>query len=58
LVCLGAGYWFTRRASQVACAEGMACACPRPNRIVTIALAAATVLVITAFAFDYVAYLL
>jgi mercuric ion transport protein len=59
LAFLGAGYWLTHRASKVACADGAACARPLPNRIVKTVLAAATVLVVVAFAFDYVApYLL
>jgi mercuric ion transport protein len=59
LALLGAGYWLVHRASKAACADGEACARPLPNRIAKIVLVAATVLVIAAFAFDYVApYLL
>lgn len=58
LAFLGAGYWLVHRASKAACADGEACARPLPNRIVRVVLAAATVLVIAAFAFDYVAYYL
>jgi mercuric ion transport protein len=47
-------YWKPRRA----CASGAACTRPIPNRFVQIALWIATVLVIAAFAFDYVAPLL
>ena len=47
-------YWKPRRA----CADGAACARPIPSRLVQIALWIATVLVIAAFAFDYVAPLL
>ncbi|MDF2113977.1 mercuric transporter MerT family protein [Roseiarcaceae bacterium H3SJ34-1] len=47
-------YWKPRRA----CAEDAACARPIPNRLVQIALWIATLLVIAAFAFDYVAPLL
>ena len=47
-------YWKPRRA----CADGTACARPIPSRIVQIALWMATVLVVAAFAFDYVAPLL
>ncbi len=47
-------YWKPRRA----CAEGAACARPISNRLVQLALWIATVLVIAAFAFDYVAPLL
>ena len=47
-------YWKPRRA----CGDGAACASPIPNRLVQLALWIATVLVIAAFAFDYVAPLL
>ena len=47
-------YWRPRRA----CADGAACARPIPNRLVKSALWIATVLVIAAFAFDYIAPLL
>ncbi len=47
-------YWKPRRA----CADDAACARPIPNRLVQLALWIATVLVIAAFAFDYIAPLL
>ena len=47
-------YWKPRRA----CAAGAACARPIPSRLVQLALWIATVLVIAACAFDYVAPLL
>jgi mercuric ion transport protein len=47
-------YWKPRRA----CAGGAACARPIPSRIVQLALWIATVIVVAAFAFDYVAPLL
>lgn len=47
-------YWKPRRA----CADGPACARPLPNRLVQFALWIASLLVIAAFAFDYVAPLL
>lgn len=47
-------YWRPRRA----CADGAACTHPLPNRFVKLALWVATMLVIAAFAFDYVASLL
>ena len=47
-------YWKPRRA----CAAGAACARPIPSRLVQLAIWIATVLVIAAFAFDYVAPLL
>lgn len=55
LAFVGAGYWLVYRASKVVCAHGEACARPLPNRFVRIALIAATVIVIAAWAFDYVA---
>jgi mercuric ion transport protein len=55
LALLGAGYWLVHRASKAACADGEACARPLPNQITKVVLVAATVLVIAAFAFDYVA---
>lgn len=55
IVCLGAGYWLVRRSAKVACAEGEACARPLPNRIVRIVLIAATLLIIAALGFDYIA---
>jgi mercuric ion transport protein len=59
LAFLGVGYWLVHRTSKLACADGEACAQPLPNRLVKVVLIAATVLVIAAFGFDYVApYLL
>lgn len=55
LASLGVGYWLVHRASKRACAEGEACARPLPNRFVKVVLIAATVLVVVAFGFDYVA---
>jgi mercuric ion transport protein len=47
-------YWKPRRA----CSDDAACARPIPSRLIQLALWIATVLVIAAFAFDYVAPLL
>ena len=58
LACVGYGYWLVRRSRRMACAEGAACARPLPNRIVTIGLALATVLVAGALAFDFLAPLI
>ena len=58
LVFLGSGYWLVHRASQRACAEGEACARPLPNRLVKAALVVATVLVVAALGFDFLAPLL
>jgi mercuric ion transport protein len=57
LACLGYGYWLVRRARRTACAEDAACSRP-PNRVVTFALIAATLLVAAAVAFDFVAPLI
>lgn len=59
LIFLSAGYWLVHRTSKAVCADGEACARPLPARIVKTVLVTATVLVVAAFAFDYVApYLL
>jgi mercuric ion transport protein len=55
LAFIGTGYWLVYRSSKVGCAAGEACARPISNRLVKIALIAATVIVIAAWAFDYVA---
>ena len=56
---LGYGFYLTYRKPKTACADGAACARPLPNRIVKIALWAATALVIAAILFPYaVPYLL
>jgi mercuric ion transport protein len=54
---LGYGFYLVYWKPRPACAEG-ACARPISNRLVQLALWIATVLVIAAFAFDYVAPLL
>jgi mercuric ion transport protein len=54
----GAGYWLVHRDSQRECAEGEACARPLPRRLVKTALVVATVLVLTALGFDFLAPLL
>ena len=55
---LGAGYWLVYRDSQRSCADGEVCARPLPNRLVKTALVAATVLVLAALCFDFLAPLL
>ena len=55
LAFVGTGYWLVYRSSKVVCAPGEACARPLPNRLVKLALIAATVVVIAAWAFDYLA---
>lgn len=58
LALLGAGYWLVYRASKIACSPGGACAGPLPNRLVKVALVTATIIVIAAWGFDYVAPLI
>ena len=58
LVFLGTRYWLTHRASKRACAEGEACAGPLPNRLVKAALFVATILVVVALGFEFLAPLL
>lgn len=53
--CLAYGYWLVYRARRRACAEGDLCARPMPNRLVLAGLILATVLVIAAVTFDFVA---
>lgn len=55
---LGCGFYLVYWKPRRACADDAACARPIPNRLVQLALWIATVLVIAAFAFDYVAPLL
>jgi mercuric ion transport protein len=55
---LGTGYLLVHRASKAACVEGEACARPLPNRLVRIVLVVATVLVLAALGFDFLAPLL
>ena len=55
---LGTGYWLVHRASKRGCAQGEACAHPLPNRLVKAALIVATILVVAAVGFDFLAPLL
>lgn len=55
---LGYGFYLVHWRPKRACADGPACARPIPNRFVQLALWTATVLVVAAFAFDYVALVL
>ena len=52
---LGTGYWLVGRSARAACAEDDTCARPLPNRLVKIVLVAATVIVLAAIGFDYIA---
>lgn len=58
LVSLGCGYWLVLRTRRTACAAGAACARPLPNKLVTLALVIATVLVAAAVAVDFLAPLM
>ncbi len=58
LACLAYGYWLVQRSRRTACVEGAACSRPLPNRVVTIALVVATLLVTAAVAFDFLAPLI
>ena len=52
---LGYGFYLVYWKPKRACADGAACARPIQSRFVQVALWTATVLVVAAFAFDYVA---
>lgn len=52
---LGAGYWLVFRDSKAVCADSEACTRPLPNRLVKAALVVATVLVLAALGFDFIA---
>src|SRR6266446_10947171 len=52
---LGYGYWLVYRSSKLACADGEACARPLPNRLVKAGLVLATILIVAALGFDFVA---
>src|SRR6266404_9816127 len=52
---LSYGYWLVYRSSKLACADGEACARPLPNRFVKSGLILATILVVAALAFDFLA---
>lgn len=53
--CLAYGYWLAYRSRKIACAGGEVCTRRLPNRMVTTGLVVATVLVLGALAFDFVA---
>ena len=52
---LGYGYWLVYRSSKLACADGEACTRPLPNRFVKTGLVLATILVVVALGFDFLA---
>lgn len=55
VACLGCGYWLVYRSSKVACASGETCARPMPSRLVRFGLILATLLVVAALGFDFLA---
>ena len=55
---VGTGYWLVYRDSKRVCADGESCTRPLPNRLVKTALVVATVLVLAALGFDFIAPLL
>lgn len=55
LACLAAGFYFVYRRPAVRCADHAACAHPLPNRFTKIALWIATVVVLSALLFPFVA---
>jgi mercuric ion transport protein len=54
-VFLGIGYWLVHRSAKLACVDGAACTGRLPNRLVRTALIVATVLVVAALGFDFLA---
>jgi len=56
--CLGYGYWLVYRARRRACDAGALCARPLSNRLTLAGLVVATVLVVVAVGFDFVAPIL
>src|ERR1700732_3427455 len=52
---LGYGYWLVYRSSKLGCADREVCARPLPNRLVKAALILATILVVAALGFDFLA---
>jgi mercuric ion transport protein len=57
-ICLGYGYWLAYRSGKRACTEGEVCARPLPNRVVKLGRVLATIFVIAAVAFDFLAPLI
>src|SRR5215470_10547699 len=56
IACLSYGYWIMYRASKVAaCTEGEACARPLSSWLVRLGFIMATVLIVAAIAFDFIA---
>jgi mercuric ion transport protein len=57
-ICLSYGYWLVYRSGNRACADGEVCGRPLPNRVVKTGLVLATILVLGALAFDFLAPLI
>ena len=57
-ICLGYGYWLVYQSRKGQCTDGQACARALPNRVVVIGLVSATILVIGALGFDFLAPLI
>ena len=55
---VGYGYWLVYRSSKIACADGVTCGRPLPNRLVKTGLVLATALVVAAVGFDVLATVL
>jgi mercuric ion transport protein len=55
LLFLGYGYWLVYRSSKLAATDCQACARPLPNRLVKAGLILATILVVAALGFDFLA---
>ena len=55
---LGYGYWLVYRSSKVACVAGESCGSVKSNRLVKFGLVLATVLVVAAIGFDFIAPLI
>ena len=55
LAFLAGGYWLVYRAARAACVDGAACARTLPNRLVKTGLVLATLLVVAALGFDFLA---
>src|SRR5262249_17125652 len=58
LGCLGYGYWLVYRSTKLDCGDGEACARPLSKWLVQLGLIAATVLVVAAIGFNFLAPLL
>jgi len=56
--CLGYGYWLVYRSTKLDCGDGEACARPLSKWLVQLGLIAATVLVVAAIGFNFLAPLL